>query len=108
MRRVGFALPVVLGIVAAVAAGACSAGEGSVFDGEGGAGGSGTGIGGGGLLVYQAAGAAAPVSFDGRETAPASASQSLFLDADGKPLAWDGQAETVDLAPDSFAGEARR
>ncbi|MBL8414847.1 MAG: gamma-glutamyltransferase [Propionivibrio sp.] len=45
-----------------------------------------SGIGGGGLLVYQAAGAAAPVSFDGRETAPASASQSLFLDGYGKPL----------------------
>ena len=44
-----------------------------------------SGIGGGGFLIYQAAGAAAPVSFDGRENAPASASQSLFLDADGKP-----------------------
>ena len=44
-----------------------------------------SGIGGGGLLVYQAAGAADPVTFDGRETAPASASPALFLTPDGKP-----------------------
>ncbi|MGL4541925.1 MAG: gamma-glutamyltransferase family protein, partial [Polymorphobacter sp.] len=46
-----------------------------------------SGIGGGGLLVYQAAGRATPVSFDGRETAPASATPTMFLDAAGKPLA---------------------
>lgn len=44
-----------------------------------------SGIGGGGLLVYQAAGATEPVTFDGRETAPASASPGLFLTPDGKP-----------------------
>lgn len=45
-----------------------------------------SGIGGGGLLVYQPAGAAGPVSFDGRETAPASARPDMFMGADGKPL----------------------
>ena len=44
-----------------------------------------SGIGGGGLLVYQAAGVFEPVTFDGRETAPASASPALFLTAGGKP-----------------------
>ncbi len=44
-----------------------------------------SGIGGGGLLVYQDAGGSGPVTFDGRETAPASASPALFLTPDGKP-----------------------
>ena len=44
-----------------------------------------SGIGGGGLLVYQPAGAAQPVTFDGREKAPAAATPQLFMGADGKP-----------------------
>ena len=44
-----------------------------------------SGIGGGGLLVYQDASGSGPVTFDGRETAPASASPALFLTPDGKP-----------------------
>ena len=43
-----------------------------------------SGIGGGGLLVYQAAGAASPTTFDGRETAPAAATEALFIGADAK------------------------
>jgi gamma-glutamyltranspeptidase/glutathione hydrolase len=45
-----------------------------------------SGIGGGGLLVYQPA-RGGVLSFDGRETAPASATPTMFLGADGKPLA---------------------
>ena len=45
-----------------------------------------SGIGGGGFLVYQAVGAAAPATFDGRETAPASARPDMFLGPDGAPL----------------------
>ncbi|WP_188762971.1 gamma-glutamyltransferase [Sandarakinorhabdus glacialis] len=44
-----------------------------------------SGIGGGGLLVYQAAGAKAPVTFDGREKAPGLATTQYFMGADGKP-----------------------
>ena len=44
-----------------------------------------SGIGGGGLLVYQAAGGKLPATFDGRETAPAGATDRLFIGADGKP-----------------------
>src|SRR5687768_3284251 len=43
-----------------------------------------SGIGGGGFLVYSDRGAA-PVSFDGRETAPAAATPDWFLQ-DGKPI----------------------
>ncbi len=44
-----------------------------------------SGIGGGGFLVYQPAGAKMPVTFDGREKAPAAAGNDLFLGPDGKP-----------------------
>ncbi|MGI4876505.1 MAG: gamma-glutamyltransferase [Janthinobacterium lividum] len=44
-----------------------------------------SGIGGGGLLVYQATGEKLPATFDGRETAPASATGTLFTDAAGVP-----------------------
>ena len=42
-----------------------------------------SGIGGGGLLVYHAAGAKLPTTFDGRETAPMAATEALFLQPDG-------------------------
>ncbi len=42
-----------------------------------------SGIGGGGLLVYQAAGAKSPATFDGRETAPLAATERLFVQPDG-------------------------
>jgi gamma-glutamyltranspeptidase/glutathione hydrolase len=45
-----------------------------------------SGIGGGGFLVYQPAGGSTPDSFDGREKAPAAATDRLFLKADGKPM----------------------
>lgn len=45
-----------------------------------------SGIGGGGLLVYQPAGGKTPITFDGREKAPAAVDQDLFMGADGKPL----------------------
>lgn len=48
-----------------------------------------SGIGGGGFLIYQAAGNSEPTSFDGRETAPASATPRWFFDADGKVLGGD-------------------
>ena len=44
-----------------------------------------SGIGGGGLLVYQPAGAKAPLTFDGREKAPLAATPDYFMGADGKP-----------------------
>jgi len=44
-----------------------------------------SGIGGGGFLVYQPAGGTTPATFDGRETAPASATDALFLLPDGTP-----------------------
>ncbi len=45
-----------------------------------------SGIGGGGLLVYQAAGGSTPMTFDGRETAPAAATPDYFIGADGLAL----------------------
>lgn len=45
-----------------------------------------SGIGGGAYLLYWDAGAKRLTSIDGRETAPASATPELFLDAEGKPL----------------------
>ena len=43
-----------------------------------------SGIGGGGLLVYQPARGGAPLTFDGREKAPAAATPTLFIGPDGK------------------------
>jgi gamma-glutamyltranspeptidase/glutathione hydrolase len=45
-----------------------------------------SGIGGGAFMLYWDAAARTLTSYDGRETAPASATPDLFLDADGKPL----------------------
>ena len=45
-----------------------------------------SGIGGGGFLLYHDAETGKISTIDGRETAPASADESLFLDADGKPM----------------------
>ncbi|MFT3965114.1 MAG: gamma-glutamyltransferase [Sphingobium sp.] len=45
-----------------------------------------SGIGGGGFLLRHDGRTGALYSIDGRETAPASATPGLFLDADGKPL----------------------
>ena len=45
-----------------------------------------SGIGGGGFLLHYDAGTQAITVYDGRETAPAGANPSMFLDADGKPL----------------------
>jgi gamma-glutamyltranspeptidase / glutathione hydrolase len=47
-----------------------------------------SGIGGGAFLVYHDAEIQAVTSIDGRETAPAAASESLFLDADGRARPW--------------------
>ena len=44
-----------------------------------------SGIGGGGFLVYQAGGGTTPATFDGREKAPAAATDRLFLLPDGTP-----------------------
>jgi gamma-glutamyltranspeptidase/glutathione hydrolase len=45
-----------------------------------------SGMGGGALLVWYDAKTKKITTFDGRETAPAAATPSLFLDKDGKPL----------------------
>jgi gamma-glutamyltranspeptidase/glutathione hydrolase len=45
-----------------------------------------SGIGGGGFLVYYDAASGRLESYDGRETAPASARADMFLNAEGKPL----------------------
>lgn len=47
-----------------------------------------SGIGGGGFLVHHDGKKGTIDTVDGRETAPASAASSLFLDADGKPLSF--------------------
>src|SRR5712691_10733690 len=47
-----------------------------------------SGIGGGGFLLHYAAREAKLESYDGRETAPASAKPGRFLGADGRPLDW--------------------
>lgn len=47
-----------------------------------------SGIGGGGFLVYFDAVSGGLVTYDGRETAPASARADMFLDAEGKPRAF--------------------
>lgn len=44
-----------------------------------------SGIGGGGFLVHYAAGSGEIATYDGRETAPASANPYMFLDGQGKP-----------------------
>ena len=48
-----------------------------------------SGIGGGAFILYWDQAAKQLASFDGRETAPASATPELFLDAEGKPLPRD-------------------
>lgn len=45
-----------------------------------------SGIGGGGFLVWYDAATGEVTTIDGRETAPASATENLFIGADGKPL----------------------
>ncbi|WP_020698475.1 gamma-glutamyltransferase [Reyranella massiliensis] len=45
-----------------------------------------SGIGGGGFLLHYDAGTQAITVYDGRETAPAGATPSMFLDTEGKPL----------------------
>ncbi len=47
-----------------------------------------SGIGGGAFLLYFDAAGGKTTSWDGRETAPAAARPDLFLDRDGKPLAF--------------------
>ncbi len=47
-----------------------------------------SGIGGGGFLLYWDAGQRKLFAFDGRETAPAAASERLFLDERGEPLSF--------------------
>ncbi len=44
-----------------------------------------SGVGGGAFLLHHDARAGETAAYDGRETAPASASQDLFLDAEGEP-----------------------
>src|SRR5882672_1064416 len=47
-----------------------------------------SGIGGGGFLLHYTARDAKLETYDGRETAPASAKPGRFLGADGRPLDW--------------------
>jgi gamma-glutamyltranspeptidase/glutathione hydrolase len=47
-----------------------------------------SGIGGGGFLLHYDGSSRAITVYDGRETAPAGASPSMFLSADGKPLGY--------------------
>lgn len=48
-----------------------------------------SGIGGGGFLMYYEASTRRVLMFDGRETAPAGASDRMFLDAEGEPIPFD-------------------
>ena len=47
-----------------------------------------SGIGGGAFLVHHEAGAAEPLAYDGRETAPAAATPDLFRRPDGELMPW--------------------
>jgi len=47
-----------------------------------------SGLGGGGFLMHFAAESGEIAAYDGRETAPAAATPDMFLDADGRPLAF--------------------
>lgn len=47
-----------------------------------------SGIGGGAFALFWERASASVQSYDGRETAPAAATEDYFLDAAGKPLAW--------------------
>lgn len=51
-----------------------------------------SGIGGGAFLVHRSAADARIVTYDGRETAPASAHPAMFLHPDGRPMAFDEAA----------------
>jgi gamma-glutamyltranspeptidase/glutathione hydrolase len=53
-----------------------------------------SGIGGGAFLLHSAAGEGGPKlqAFDGRETAPAAATEDMLINADGKPLAFHAAA----------------
>ena len=51
-----------------------------------------SGIGGGGFLLYYDAARDTVESYDGRETAPAAADETLFLAADGAPRPWPDAA----------------
>lgn len=53
-----------------------------------------SGIGGGGFLLHWDAGAGRLTSYDGRETAPAGATENRFLDAGGAPMDWRRAAAT--------------
>lgn len=48
-----------------------------------------SGIGGGGFLLHYDAATKAVVAYDGRETAPAGGSPTMFLDTSGKPLGYE-------------------
>lgn len=48
-----------------------------------------SGVGGGGFLVHYRVADAAIDAYDGREWAPAGATPGMFLDDDGRPLAWE-------------------
>jgi gamma-glutamyltranspeptidase/glutathione hydrolase len=52
-----------------------------------------SGIGGGAFMLHFDAGNGAVVSYDGRETAPASATQDLFRHPDGSLMGWTEAAE---------------
>lgn len=47
-----------------------------------------SGIGGGAFMIHHDASSGTIETYDGRETAPASAHSEMFIDADGKPLPW--------------------
>lgn len=53
-----------------------------------------SGIGGGGFLLYYAARNRELSAYDGRETAPASATPDMFLAPDGKPFEWIEAAQS--------------
>ncbi|MBE0533004.1 MAG: gamma-glutamyltransferase [Rhodospirillales bacterium] len=48
-----------------------------------------SGIGGGGFLMHYAAKSGEIAAYDGRETAPAAATPDMFLNADGRPMAFE-------------------
>ena len=64
-----------------------------------------SGVGGGGFLLYYGAARGVVETYDGRETAPATADERLFLDADGTPRAW--QAVAVGGLPVGVPGVVR-
>lgn len=68
-----------------------------------------SGVGGGGFMLHYDAASEAIVGYDGRERAPAGATATMFLDAEGAPLAWvDAQTSGRAIGAPSLVAMLKR